>query len=68
MAYTFIWTGTVAEGRDEMSDCTKCKYAIWDYEEYYGTNKREYFVSDCARGYDPGVDDCGDEYEERQDE
>lgn len=50
-----------------MSDCTRCKYAIWDYEEYYGTNLREYFVSDCARGYDPGVDDCGDEYEERRD-
>ena len=29
-----------------MSECEKCKYAVWDYEEYYPCVKH-YVVSDC---------------------
>ena len=29
-----------------MAECEKCKYAIWDYEEYYPC-VRHYVVSDC---------------------
>ena len=29
-----------------MSECEKCKYAIWDYEKYYPC-VRHYVVSDC---------------------
>lgn len=32
-----------------MAECKNCKYAIWDYEEYYGGGK-EWFVTDCRKG------------------
>lgn len=44
--------------------CDTCKYALWDYEEYYGTNRREYFIAGCKKGMD-GTD-C-EEYEESED-
>lgn len=30
-----------------MSDCKNCKYAEFDYFEYYGTDDKNWFVSDC---------------------
>ena len=45
-----------------MSDCTNCKYATWDYEEYYGGGK-QYFVCGCNRDADLEADEC-EEYEE----
>lgn len=33
-----------------MTECENCKYALWDYEEYYGTTHREWFVSGCRKG------------------
>lgn len=35
-----------------MSDCTECKYAEYDYEEYYGTRQKQWFVCGCKKGYD----------------
>ena len=46
-----------------MSDCTKCKNALWDYEEYkeyYNTHK-QWFVDGCKKDADP--EDC-EEFEE----
>ena len=44
------------------TDCTKCKHAEWDCEEYYGGG-REYFVCGCNRDADLEADEC-EEYEE----
>ena len=33
--------------------CTECKSAQWDYEEYYGTTQKEYFVCGCKEDKDP---------------
>ena len=43
-----------------MSDCRSCKYALWDYEEYYG-GKRRYFVDDCK--WNETTETC-EQYEE----
>lgn len=32
--------------------CDTCKYALWDYEEYYGTTRREYFIAGCKKDMD----------------
>ena len=40
-----------------MGECEDCKYAIWDYEQYYPAGK-EYFVSGCRLGNDE--EDCED--------
>ncbi len=41
----------------ENTDCTNCKYALWDYETYYGTTRREWFVTGCEMRLDE-PDDC----------
>ena len=48
-----------------MTDCRTCKHAEWDYEEYYGTNRRQHFISGCRLDLEP--EEC-DEYEEETDE
>ena len=45
--------------------CKDCKYAIWDYEEYYG-NVRRAFIDGCANDLDDPdrfTEEC-DGYEE----
>ena len=42
-------------------DCYDCKYAIFDYEEYYG-GYREKIVVGCKINGDP--DECGKENED----
>ena len=44
-----------------MKDCTKCCHAQWDYEEFYGTTKKRYFVCGCKKDEEP--EEC-EEYEE----
>lgn len=44
-------------------NCEECKYAEWDYEEYYGTTKKQWFVCGCKADCDP--EDC-DEFERRE--
>lgn len=44
-----------------MNDCSTCRFALWDYEEYY-PHGVECFVCGCSKNEDP--DECGDEYEE----
>ena len=39
-----------------MSDCKNCKYAIMDYQEYYGGIK-ECFVEGCEMDM-PGEEEC----------
>lgn len=50
-----------------MSLCQTCKYAVWDYETYYGENQkyfRQYFIEGCKKALDePEGDEC-EEYEE----
>ena len=41
--------------------CTECPHAIWDYEEYYGTTQKQWFVSGCKIGKDP--EECEEEDE-----
>ena len=31
--------------------CFECRHAEWDYETYYGTTRKEWFVCDCKLGY-----------------
>ena len=33
-----------------MADCSKCRYAIWDYEEFFGTSQKQWFVDGCKLG------------------
>ena len=42
-----------------MNKCEDCPNAIWDYEEYYGTTRREYFVCGCDKDAEP--EECEDE-------
>lgn len=44
-----------------MNDCYSCKYAIGDYEEYYG-GYRQHIVVGCKLDRDP--DTCGEEDDE----
>ena len=46
-----------------MSDCSQCKHAIWDSEEYYGTQENEWFVSGCRKGLEETEGKC-EEFEE----
>ena len=48
-----------------MDECEDCKYAEWDYEEYYETTQTQWFVCGCKIDCDP--EDC-DEFERREDE
>lgn len=49
-----------------MCDCSNCVNAVWDYFEYYGTTKKNWFVEGCkldleesedCDGYKEAVDD-----------
>jgi len=49
-----------------MPECGWCKHAEWDYETYYGTTQKFWFVCWCKKG-----NDCEDEqnckdYEEEE--
>ena len=48
-----------------MDRCYKCRHAEWDYETYYGTSKKQWFVSGCK--LDEVEEECPD-YEEEEDE
>lgn len=48
-------------------NCEECKYAEWDYEEYYGTTKKQWFVCGCKLDNDPDVEDC-EGFELREDD
>ena len=41
-----------------MKDCTECEYAEWDYETYYGTTQKQYFVCGCKLNKEP--ERCGE--------
>ena len=43
-------------------DCTECEYAKWDYETYYGTTQKQYFVCGCKLNKEP--EKCGEDDEE----
>lgn len=45
-----------------MRDCTECEYAEWDYETYYGTTQKQYFVCGCKLNKEP--ERCGEGDEE----
>lgn len=45
-----------------MIECKDCKYAIWDYEEYYPC-VRHYVVSDCELDCDNEDGNC-EEFDE----
>ena len=48
-----------------MSECKDCKYAVWDYEEYYGSfgGGKHCFVSDCELDCDNEDGNC-EEFDE----
>lgn len=46
--------------------CNSCKYAIMDYETYYGTTRKEWFATECTKDMDMDESDC-EEYEEVRD-
>lgn len=47
--------------------CISCKYAEWDYFEYYGGG-RESFIESCKKCHDMDTEDCDDceDYIERE--
>ena len=45
-----------------MADCSNCKYAVLDCEEYYNTNATQWFVEGCRKDM-PNADRCP-EFEE----
>ena len=51
-----------------MIECGMCKYAVLDYEEYYGTTEKQWFVCGCEKGHiDDDPKDCED-FEEVSDD
>ena len=40
-----------------MEQCKECKYAVWDYEDYYGDG-RQYFVTDCRKDLPEPEGEC----------
>jgi len=47
-----------------MPKCENCVYAEWDYNTYYGTSQREYFISGCTNDMGaPENEEC-EEFEE----
>lgn len=50
----------VPSERVRMTDCRRCRFAEWDYEEYYGGSK-EWFVCGCIK--DAESEEC-EEFEE----
>ena len=53
-----------------MSRCEDCRFAEWDYEEYYNSPDKACFVCGCIKDLDCEEEDGADceEYEENQDE
>lgn len=49
-----------------MADCQYCKHAIMDYEDYYGTTLKKWFVTGCEKCRN-GEGDCP-EFEEWEDD
>lgn len=43
-----------------MSDCRICEFSQWDYEEYYGTDRKEWFMCGCIKNmdYEEDTEDC----------
>ena len=51
-----------------MKDCKHCRFSEWDYEEYYNSPDKQWFVCGCIKDLDaPESEDC-DGYEETRDE
>ena len=52
-----------------MSRCEHCRFAKWDYEEYYNSPDKAWFVCGCIKDLDCEEDgtDC-EGYEENQDD
>lgn len=48
-----------------MTKCEQCKFAEWDYETYYGTTRKEWFICGCKKDVDywEEHEDC-EEFEE----
>ena len=46
-----------------IDDCEKCKYALWDCAEFYGTTDKQWFISGCKKDQDMETEDC-EEYKE----
>lgn len=42
--------------------CNTCAYAEWDYERYYGSTAKDWFLVGCKKGLEE-QDEC-EEYEE----
>lgn len=45
-----------------MADCKHCRFAEWDYEEYFNTTDKQWFVSGCIKDEDEenceGFEEC----------
>lgn len=51
-----------------MKDCKHCRFSELDYEEYYNSPDKQWFVCGCIKDLDaPESDDC-EGYEETRDE
>ena len=41
-----------------MPDCNTCAHAIWDYERYYGSTAKDWFLDRCGIGLEEGQEHC----------
>ena len=48
-----------------MTDCRNCRFAKWDYEDYYKFPYPQWFVYGCIKDIDPYAGECK-EYEENR--
>lgn len=42
-----------------VNKCEECPHAIWDFEEYYGTTRKQWFGEGCDLDAEP--EDCEEE-------
>ena len=45
-----------------MGKCESCRFAEWDFYEYYNTTEKCWFVCGCKK--DVNEEECEEEYEE----
>ena len=42
-----------------VNKCEECEHAIWDYETYYGTIRKDWFIDGCKKDLTP--EECEDD-------
>ena len=52
-----------------MGECKNCRFAEWDYETFYNTTEKQWFVCGCKKDSEQtDAGECADYEEEMPDE